>query len=363
MKIHRQLYSCVLGTVLLLGVGCARKLDDAKMSSEIQSKFSQDSGLASKQLTVQANNGIVTLSGSVDNAAQRDAAGQQAASIAGVKTVINNLQIGKAIADESASAKPAPITEARAAEEKPEPVAKTTKGRAPKHSQRAPRGSEQDSAQASSQQMAASAPPPPAQAAPAPAPVDNTPPPPPPPKKLIIDQGTQLAIRLVDPIDSEKNQTGDTFHATLNAPLTSDGEQAVPAGADITGHVVEVKSAGKFAGQSEVVLQLDSLTVGGKTYNVQTDQYKKTGSSRGKNTAAKVGGGAVVGSIIGALAGGGKGAAIGAAAGAGVGGGVQAATKSQQIKLPSETILNFTLQAPVTVVQAGGSERPKLTTP
>jgi uncharacterized protein YcfJ len=109
------------------------------------------------------------------------------------------------------------------------------------------------------------------------------------------------------------------------------------------------------------VLQLDSLTSGGKTYNLQTDQYKKTGSSRGKNTAAKVGGGAVVGSIIGALAGGGKGAAIGAAAGAGVGGGVQAATKSQQIKLPSETILNFTLQAPVTVIQASGADRPKLT--
>ena len=70
----------------------------------------------------------------------------------------------------------------------------------------------------------------------------------------------------------------------------------------------------------------------------------------------------MLGSIIGALAGGGKGAAIGAAAGAGVGGGVQAATKGQQIKLPSETVLNFTLQAPITVVQApqADANRPKL---
>jgi BON domain len=360
MRISKQFfYACILGMILALGVGCARKLDDAKMSSEIQSKFSQDSGLASKQLTVQANNGVVTLSGTVENAAQRDAAGQQAASLAGVKTVINNLQIGNAVADANSPAKPAPVIQAPPAEEKPEPVAKATKARAPKHSQHTPRSSEQDSAQDSNRQMAANTPPP-AQMTPTPAPVDNTPPPPPAPKKLIIDQGTQLAIRLVDPIDSEKSQTGDTFHATLNAPLTSDGEQAVPAGSDITGHVVEVKSAGKFAGQSEVVLQLDSLTSGGKTYNLQTDQYKKTGSSRGKNTAAKVGGGALVGTLIGALAGGGKGAAIGAAAGAGVGGGVQAATKSQQIKLPSETILNFTLQAPVTVVQAGSSDRQKL---
>ena len=148
----------------------------------------------------------------------------------------------------------------------------------------------------------------------------------------------------------------------LNAPLSSDGEEAVPAGVELVGHLVSVKSAGKFAGQSEVVLQLDSLSAAGKTYSLQTDQYKKTGSSRGKNTAEKVGGGAAIGSIIGALAGGGKGAAIGAAAGAGVGGGVQAATKGQQIKLPSETVLNFTLQAPVTVVQAVPADpnRPKL---
>jgi hypothetical protein len=182
------------------------------------------------------------------------------------------------------------------------------------------------------------------------------PPPPPAPKKLIIDQGTQLTVRLIDPIDSEKNQTGDTFHATLNAPLTSDGEEAVPAGVELVGHLIEVKSAGKFAGQSSVVMQLDSLTSGGKTYNIQTDQYKKQGSSRGKNTAEKVGAGAAIGGIIGAIAGGGKGAAIGAAAGAGVGGGVQAASKSQQIKLPSETVLNFTLQQPVTVVQAAPSD-------
>jgi len=192
----------------------------------------------------------------------------------------------------------------------------------------------------------------------------QTPPPPPEPapKKLILDQGTELAIRLIDPIDSEKNHTGDTFHATLNAALHSDGEQAVPAGAELIGHLAEVKSAGKFAGQSDLVLQLDSLSFAGKTYGLETDQYRKTGSSRGKNTAEKVGGGAIVGGIIGALAGGGKGAAIGTAAGAGVGGGAQAASKSPPIKLPAETVLNFTLQAPITVVQAASpnANRPKL---
>ena len=360
----------LLAIVLGMGAGCARKPDDAKISSEVQSKFSQDSGLASKQLSVKAEEGVVTLAGSVDNDAQRDAAGRQAASVAGVKTVINNLQVGNVAA----------ATMAPAAAPPPESMAATTKTSAGTHAEKTKpaarksskaRTSDDSNAAANSadtsiasqmsggQQPEAAAQTPPPEA-------DNTaaqaPPPPPSPKKLIIDQGTQVTVRLIDPIDSEKNQTGDTFHATLNAPLSSDGEEAVPAGVELVGHLVSVKSAGKFAGQSEVVLQLDSLAAGGKTYSLQTDQYKKTGSSRGKNTAEKVGGGAVLGGIIGAIAGGGKGAAIGAAAGAGVGGGVQAATKGQQIKLPSETVLNFTLQAPITVVQTppADANRPKL---
>ena len=192
-----------------------------------------------------------------------------------------------------------------------------------------------------------------------------TPPPPPPPQKVTIPAGTSLAVRLVDTIDSEKNQPGETFRATLNSPLSVDGDIVVPSGYDVEGHVVDVKSAGKFAGQSVVVFQLDRISVGGKSYTIQTDEYKRQGSSRGKNTAEKVGAGAAIGAIIGGIAGGGKGAAIGAAAGGGLGGGVQAATKGQQIKLPTETVLNFTLQNPVTVIPAQGpdSHRHKMDSP
>ena len=358
----------LLAVILGIGVGCAKKPDDTKISSEIQTKFSQDSGLGNKQLAVKAEDGVVTLSGTVDNDAQREAAGKQAASIAGVKTVINNLEvsnIGKpsAVAEMTPPAA-APHTGSAPADNAPPPspskAAKASKSSKARHDSGVSKKSAGESGsgaesngdnapqQASNDNMA----PPAGNTTTAQEPT----PPPPAPKKLIIDQGTQLTVRLIDPIDSEKNQTGDTFHATLNAPLTSDGEEAVPAGVELVGHLIEVKSAGKFAGQSSVVMQLDSLTSGGKTYSIQTDQYKKQGSSRGKNTAEKVGAGAAIGGIIGAIAGGGKGAAIGAAAGAGVGGGVQAASKSQQIKLPSETVLNFTLQQPVTVVQAAPSD-------
>ena len=351
----------LLAIVLGMGLGCARKPDDAKISSEVQGKFSQDSGLASKQLSVKAEDGVVTLAGSVDNDAQRDAAGRQAASVAGVKTVINNLQVGNAAAATTPAAAPPESTAATKASagtpaEKAKSAArKSSKARTSDDSNAAANSADTSIASQMSggrQPEAADQTPPP--------PADNTaaqtpPPPPPSPKKLIIDQGTQLTVRLIDPIDSEKNQTGDTFHATLNAPLSSDGEEAVPAGVELVGHLASVKSAGKFAGQSEVVLQLDSISSGGKTYSLQTDQYKKTGSSRGKNTAEKVGGGAVLGGIIGAIAGGGKGAAIGAAAGGGVGAGANTVTRGKQVQIPSETVVRFKLSDPIIVhVTTGG---------
>jgi hypothetical protein len=335
-----------LGVLLLLvlGVACnqTKTKPDAQVTSDIQNRFNQDSGLQGKQLNVQSANGVVTLDGAVDNAAQRDTAGRLAASEEGVKTVVNNLQIG---------AQP-PTPDQTAASAPP-----------PQDSQRAPR-KKKSHRHVSEQPVADAAPEPAPAAAPE---ANNTPPPPPPPppapKKVTIPSGTTLAVRLVDAIDSERNQAGQTFHATLDSPLAVDGETAIPSGYDVEGHIVDLKSAGKFAGQSLVVLQLDRIAVSGKYYNIQTDQFKKQGSSRGKNTAEKVGAGAAIGAIIGGLAGGGKGAGIGAAAGGGLGGGVQAATKGQQIKLASETVLNFTLQGPLTVTpttQGPNAGRPTL---
>jgi outer membrane lipoprotein SlyB len=353
-RASRLISSCALAIILGITAGCAKKPDDAKISGDVQTRFSQDSGLSSKQLAVQSANGVVTISGTVDNDAQRDAAARQAAAVAGVKEVVNNLQVANASASAPApAAAPEAAAPAQAATAPPPDKAKPAAGRK-SHKARAAASSAADNSSSDSQTTASNQTPVATpQAAQDNAQMAQAPPPPPPaPKQFIIDQGTQVTVRLIDPIDSEKNQTGDTFHATLNAPLTSDGEEAVPAGVEITGHLTDVKSAGKFAGQSAVAMQLDTISSGGKTYNLQTDTYRKQGSSRGKNTAEKVGGGAVLGTIIGAIAGGGKGAAIGAAAGAGVGGGVQAATKAQQIKFPSETELTFTLQAPVTVTQA-----------
>jgi hypothetical protein len=331
-------------------MGCNKAPNDAQITSDIQTKLSSDSGLQGKQLAVQAENGTVTLSGTVDDDNQRQAAARYAASASGVKQVINNLQVGAPAA--AAASTPPPDTAPPTPQGKPAPA----KPRSRPHKQMKKPSSDDDN---SASDQVASAAPAPAQVVPA---VPSTPPPPPPPQKVTIPSGTTLSVRLVDAIDSETAQQGQSFRGTLNSPLAVEGDVVIPAGYDVEGHVVAVQSAGKFAGKSLLTLQLDRISAGGKFYNIQTDQYHREGSSRGKNTAEKVGAGAAIGAIIGGLAGGGKGAGIGAAAGGGLGGGVQAATKGQQIKLPSETVLTFTLQGPLTVIPSKGPNegRPKL---
>ncbi len=82
-------------------------------------------------------------------------------------------------------------------------------------------------------------------------------------------------MRLNDPLDSERNQVGDTFHGSLSTPIVIDGETVIPSGADVVGRVADVKSAGRFAGNSVLTLELTSLSVNGKTYNVQTNQWSR----------------------------------------------------------------------------------------
>jgi BON domain len=358
-KISVYLFAFAILVGVSLTVGCAKAPTDEQVASAIQTKLSADSGLQGKQLVVQAAKGTVTLSGTVDTDAQRDAASRYAASQGGVKQVVNNVQVASGENQvPAAQNSPAPAPESSERDTKPSPSSRRHSASSKDHKNRDAQPaspSTNDSSPTDGNQMAAAAP------APDPAPV--TPPPPPPPQKITIPSGAGLAVRLVDPIDSETAQQGQTFHATLNAPLSVDGETAVPSGYNVEGHIADVHSAGKFAGQSMIVLQLDRLKVGDRYYNIQTDQYTRKASSRGKNTAEKVGGGAILGAIIGGIAGGGKGAAIGSAAGAGVGGGVQAAGHSQQIKLPSETVLHFTLQAPLAVLQVTkgpDAERPRL---
>jgi hypothetical protein len=166
---------------------------------------------------------------------------------------------------------------------------------------------------------------------------------------VTIPAGQSLLVRMIDGVDSSKNHVGDVFHASLETDLMVNDTIVARKGTDVYGRLAEAKEAGHLSGSAELQLELTRMIVDGKDYPVVSSDYNLKGKGRGSNTAKKVGGGAVAGAIIGAIAGGGKGAAIGAGVGSAAGAGVQVFTRGQQVKVPSETLLEFRLQQPVTV--------------
>jgi hypothetical protein len=128
-----------------------------------------------------------------------------------------------------------------------------------------------------------------------------------------------------------------------------DGRLAIPKGARATGIVKDAKPAGRFKGGAVLQLELTSVTLGERDYEIQTSAHTVTSTGKGKRTAAMIGGGAGGGAAIGAVAGGGKGAAIGALIGAAAGTGGAGLTGNREITLPAETALMFKLLQPLEV--------------
>jgi hypothetical protein len=170
---------------------------------------------------------------------------------------------------------------------------------------------------------------------------------------VTVPAGQSVLVRMIDGVDSSKNHVGDLFHASLETDLNVNDTLVARKGADVYGRLASADKGGTFSGKSELQLELTRIVVDGKDYPVVSSDYNVQGKSRGGDSAKKVGGGAVLGAIIGGIAAGGKGAAIGAAAGGGAGAGVQVLTKGQQVKVPSETLLEFRLQQPVTITPTG----------
>ena len=337
MTIKNSFWALLIA-LALLAAGCNKTSTraDADIAKDVQAKINNDSAITNKAITVNATNGAVTLSGAVANDTERMAATNDATAVEGVKQVVNNLTVA-----EAATAPPAAMPSNENSYTPPpsrsEPRATSTRGSkrsSSKPSTTMPSNVGGGSAPATSNTMATTRPGPAA---------------PPVVQQITVPAGTTLVVYLNEGLSSETSNEGDKFTGTLGEPIYINDKVAVPKNAQLSGRVVSAKGAAKFKGNSELSLELTALSYGGHQYRINSDTWSKQGAGRGKNTAAKVGGGAALGAIIGGIAGGGKGAAIGAGAGAAAGTGVQAITKGEKVELKPESMLQFSLQAPVTV--------------
>ena len=265
---------------------------DREILIKVSRTLAQEQAFNGMTIIPSVSRGVVTLTGNVTSYAAKVLASTEISGIAGVKTVLNNLNVAPA-----GEAAPAPAPE------------------------------------------------------PAPAPASQEQPPPPPStqeytsmQSVNLPAGTSLPVRLVEEINTKNAQANDVFHATLLSDVTADGFVVIPHDTVLVGRVISAQSAGRFTGYPELSLELTGFLLntpnGPQRIGLITDPLSSKGKGRGKNTAEKAGGGAALGAIIGAIAGGGTGAAIGALAGGGLGAGINV-RRGQEIDLKPEQLLTF----------------------
>lgn len=167
------------------------------------------------------------------------------------------------------------------------------------------------------------------------------------PETITLPANTKLPIRLEHAISSEKNSAGETFTGWLDGPLAVDGKVVAPSQSKVVGLLTQVQDSGRVKGVASLTMELQTLVVDGKEYDLETLPLTRVARNTRKKDAAIIGGGAAAGAVIGAIAGGGKGAAIGAGVGGGSGTGYVLATKGQPVAFGPEARFTFYLDKPL----------------
>ena len=83
------------GCQAMTGRTAGRNMDDARISTAVQTTLTSDKASNFTRIDVDTTNGVVYLNGTVQSAEQKARAEQLAGRVDGVKKVVNNLQVGK----------------------------------------------------------------------------------------------------------------------------------------------------------------------------------------------------------------------------------------------------------------------------
>ena len=161
-----------------------------------------------------------------------------------------------------------------------------------------------------------------------------------------IPAGTRVVAALQSTVSTKESEVGQRISLITKAPIQLADAATLPEGAIIEGQVTHSEGGGRIAGAPELTLRFTRLETGGRTYSITAEPFRVRGKNDAAESAAEIGGGAVVGGVVGAIAG--K-TVEGVVIGAALGTGVAVATKGNQITLPAGTKLRVTIAEPVTV--------------
>ena len=169
------------------------------------------------------------------------------------------------------------------------------------------------------------------------------------PANIVVPQGTAFAMRLQSTISTKTAQVGDRFQAEVSSPVHVNGRLAIPAGSNVSGHVILARQPGKASGRGELQLSYDQVAFDGRSYDLNTNSQVYTSKSGTTKDVALIGGGAVAGGIVGGVLGGKGDIAKGAAVGGAAGTGASLLTRGPQLVLEQGTVLQTQLDQSLSV--------------
>jgi hypothetical protein len=346
----------------------AGQRSDGQIEMDVVHALDADPALKQDFITAGTVQGEVTLSGTSLSEANRQLAESIAKKVSGVTKVVNSLKVGDpTVAQDGANQPQQPDNQY------PDPSPQVADdGNQPRP---APQGYPQTGPQNGPQNYPQNGPQngpqygPQSGARPAYRPAPNQQPYIPPQYAQIPDgprtpvtlpEGTLLKVRTSEMLDSKRAKDGESVEFTVVRDVYAGGVLAIPRGAVITGEVTHVKKAGALGGSPELGLNLDTLQLEGKAYDLDTDPFEVKGPNKAGRTAGNAIGGALLGALIGGAVGGGEGAAIGAGAGAAGGTAASAATPGGRVWIPAESPMDFHLDSAVTITPVSRQEAMRL---
>lgn len=174
--------------------------------------------------------------------------------------------------------------------------------------------------------------------------------PPPATEQLLIPADSVIGLQIDTFVTTDRAEVEDDVQARVTRDVKVSRRVVIPAGSVVNGSVVMVERGGKLQGASRLGVRFHTVVLGdGVEVPIVTETVYREGRSRGRDNAARIGGGAVAGAILGAIFGGGRGAAIGSAAGAAGGTAAAAAGDAEPATLPAGTTLTVRLSRPGSV--------------
>jgi len=343
---------------------------DGQIEMDVVHALDASTVLKNDLITAATIQGQVTLSGTVALASSRDLAESIVSHVQGVTKVNNNLKVGNpqnpSPAQNTAESQPgdansAASPSAPAMNDGPLPPPGQPDAQAQLRAQIRAEVIAEIRAQRQAQRQAQGQ----AQEDDPTLPYDNQPLPSPaaqqaPKGPVTIPQGALLQLRTSESVGSKHAKDGEPIQFVVIHDVSVNGVLAIPRGATVHGVVAEVKKPGDLAGSAELALKLTSLDLGNQSYPIDSGLFKVRGPNKAGRTVNSALGTGLLGTMIGCAVGRGAGCAIGAGAGVAAGTTASAASPGPNVWIPAEALVEFHLNAPLTVTPVSPREASRL---